>query len=60
MATAQIIGNWRITQDSPEYGCTDNPSYDWYATEYRNGHWTGNTLREPTREALMKHFEESK
>lgn len=30
---------WEIWQDSPEYGCDDNPSYKWYAQEYgSNGH----------------------
>lgn len=29
---------WRIWQDSPEYGCDDNPSYDWYAQRSVDGH----------------------
>lgn len=56
MATPWIIGNWRITQDSPEYGCDDNPSYEWFANEYVNGHWTGKTLRFPTEYDMRKHF----
>ena len=35
------VGQWQVWQDSPEYGCTDNPSYNWYANRYVNGHWTG-------------------
>ena len=28
-----------IWQDSPEYGCTDNPSYKWFSrTAQSNGH----------------------
>lgn len=46
------IGNWSIYQDAPEYGCTDNPSYEWFANEYINGHWTGRTLRNADRAAL--------
>ena len=48
-----IIGNWRITQDSPEYGCDDNPSFDWFAIEYRNGHWTGKFIRAATFEEIV-------
>lgn len=45
---AHYIGNWRVHQDSPEYGCDDNPSYEWFANEYVEGHWTGRTLRSQT------------
>lgn len=50
------IGNWRIWQDSPEYGCTDNPSYEWLAAESINGHNTGRTLRFPTECDMRTHF----
>lgn len=32
------INNWHIWQDSPRYGCVDNPSYDWFARRSSNGH----------------------
>ena len=38
------VGQWQVWQDSPEYGCTDNPSYNWYANRYVNGHWTGESM----------------
>jgi hypothetical protein len=56
MATPWIIGNWTITQDSPEYGCDDNPSYEWFANEYKEGHWTGRSLRFPTEYDMRVHF----
>lgn len=31
---------WTIWQDSPEYGCDDNPSYKWYAKYSMYGHIT--------------------
>ena len=58
MAAARpwYIGNWRIWQDSPEYGCDDNPSYAWHAAESIDGHSTGRTLRFPTEYDMRKHF----
>lgn len=49
---AHYIGAWRIWQDSPAYGCDDNPSYEWFAHEEVNGHTTGRTLRNKDRAAL--------
>lgn len=31
MNTHHPIYRAKVWQDSPEYGCTDNPSYKWYA-----------------------------
>lgn len=45
---------WKIHQDSPEFGCDDNPSYEWYVNEYRNGHWTGGYLKAPDEELLLQ------
>lgn len=50
------IGNWQIWQDSPEYGCTDNPSFQWFAHEYKNGHWTGKSLTFPSEYDMRVHF----
>lgn len=38
------IGNWDVYRDSPEFGCSDNPSFKWFAMEYINGHWTGKSM----------------
>lgn len=51
-----IIGNWKIWQDAPEYGCTDNPSYKWHAHEFIGGHWTGNALVFDTEYDMRAHF----
>lgn len=56
MAKAWHIGNFRIWQDSPEYGCTDSPSYKWFASESINGHWTGKTLRFDSEYEMRCHF----
>lgn len=33
------VGDWTVWRDSPEFGCTDNPSYDWMANKINNqGH----------------------
>jgi hypothetical protein len=29
---------WTVYQDSPAYGCDDNPSYKWYAYRSSGGH----------------------
>jgi len=29
---------WTIYQDSPAYGCDDNPSYRWHGFRSENGH----------------------
>lgn len=31
-------GDWTVWRDCPEFGCTDNPSYDWFARKSKNGH----------------------
>lgn len=31
---------WTVYQDSPIWGCDDNPSYKWYAYKSVNGHIT--------------------
>lgn len=54
MARNIIKGNWEVWQDAPEYGCTDNPSYDWLAMEYRNGHWTGRTAVSKSLSGLLE------
>ncbi len=57
---AHEIGNWSIYQDSPAYGCDDNPSYEWFANEYVNGHWTGRTLRASTRQEIEAQAKDAK
>lgn len=32
------MANWTIWQDSPEYGCNDNPSYEYFAQRAVDGH----------------------
>lgn len=58
MARAFYIGEWRIWQDSPDYGCTDNPSYEWFARQVSDGHMRGEALRFPTEHEMRKHFSE--
>lgn len=29
---------WEIWQGSPEYGCDDNPSYEWFCCKVEDGH----------------------
>lgn len=57
--TKAYIGNWAIHQDSPAFGCADNPSGQWIATEFNNGHWTGNILRAPTYDELVDNLEQT-
>lgn len=33
-----IKGEWHIWQDSPAYGCDDNPSFQWFANRVEDGH----------------------
>lgn len=52
------IGNWRVYQDAPDYGCSDNPSLDWFAYEIAsNGHCTGRNIRGSTRQEIVRQIE---
>lgn len=51
-------GLWSIYQDSPEYGCDDNPSYHWFAFETRRDcHLTGRSLRAATYAELVENID---
>jgi hypothetical protein len=32
------MSGWYIWQDSPAFGCDDNPSYAWFARRVTDGH----------------------